>query len=54
MLTRELIVENHWDTMTPTLSYYEMGVLIKEHDSTHMNSYELGELYPDLNFWRWG
>lgn len=52
--TRELIREYHWETETSTLSYYEMGVLIKEHDITNMSADEFEALYPDLNFWSKG
>lgn len=51
VLIRELIDENHWDTMTSTLSYYETGVLVKEHDLSDMSGDEFEALYPDLDFW---
>ena len=37
-----------------TLSYYEMGVLVKEYDLTDMDDDEICGLYPDLNFWLTG
>ena len=52
--TRELIYEYHVATNTSTLSYYEMGVLAKEHDVTDMSADEFEALYPDLNFWQKG
>ena len=52
--TRELIREDHWETETSTLSYYEMGVLVKVHDITDMRAGEFEELYPDLDFWSKG
>lgn len=47
--TRELIWEGHIDTQT--LSYYEMGLLVEQHDVTGMDLDEVGALYPDLDFW---
>lgn len=41
----------HVATDSSTLSYYEMGVLVKEHDVTDMSADEMEALYPDLNFW---
>lgn len=52
--TRELILEYHVATNTSTLSYYEMGILVKEHDVTSMSADEVEALYPDLDFWRKG
>ena len=56
--TRELIREDHWETETSTLSYYEMGVLVKVHDTTDMSAGEFEALYEtlysDLNFWSKG
>ena len=52
--TRELIREDHWETKTSTLSYYEMGVLVEVHDITDMSAGEFEELYPDLDFWSKG
>ena len=56
--TRELIREDHWETNTSTLSYYEMGVLVEVHDTTDMSAYEFEALcetlYSDLNFWSKG
>ncbi len=37
-----------------TLSYYEMGVLVREHDVTGMTSEEMCALYPDLDYWQRG
>lgn len=37
-----------------TLFYYEMGVLVREHDVTDMTSEEIYALYPDLDYWRKG
>ena len=54
MKTRELIREDHWETKTSTLSYYEMGVLVEVHDTTDMSAGEFEALYPDLNFWSKG
>ena len=34
-----------------TLYYYEMGVLVKEYDTTDMSYWEMCDLYPDLDFW---
>lgn len=34
-----------------TLSYYEMGVLVKEYDTTDMKYDEVCALYPDLDYW---
>ena len=34
-----------------TLYYYEMGVLVKEYDTTDMSYWEMCGLYPDLDFW---
>ena len=50
--TRELILEDHIDTQT--LSYYEMGVLVEQHDVTDMDWNEVMSLYPDLDYWRRG
>lgn len=37
-----------------TLSYYEMGVLVKEYDLTDTKFEEICALYPDLDYWRKG
>lgn len=34
-----------------TLSYYEMGVLVREYDTTDMKFEEICTLYPDLDYW---
>lgn len=52
--SRELIHEYHMATNTVTLSYYKMGVLVKEHDVTSMSADDMEALYPDLNFWQKG
>ena len=39
---------------TSTLSYYEMGVLIEQHDVTGLDRDEVAAYYPDLDFWMWG
>lgn len=49
--TRELVLEYHGETSTCTLSYYEMGVLVKEYDATDMDTEEVAALYPDLDYW---
>lgn len=54
MKTRELIYEYHVATNISTLSYYEMGILVKEHDVTSMSADDMEALYPDLNFWQKG
>ena len=52
VMTRELIWEDHIDTKT--LSYYEMGALVEQHDVTGMDPDEVISLYPDLGYWLWG
>ena len=52
VMTKELIWEDHIDTQS--LSYYEMGVLVKRHDVTGMDHDEIISLYPDLGYWLWG
>ncbi|MCH5263289.1 MAG: hypothetical protein J1F42_10275 [Lachnospiraceae bacterium] len=49
--TRELIWEYHGETGTCTLSYCEMGILVKEYDATNMDLDEIATLYPDLDYW---
>lgn len=49
--TRELIRKYHVETNTCTLTYYEMGVLIKKYDVTDMDTEEIAALYPDLDYW---
>lgn len=51
-MTRELILEGHVDTQT--LSYYEMGVLVEQHDVTGMDREEVMSFYPDLDYWMRG
>lgn len=51
-MTRELIWEGHIDTRT--LSYYEMGVLVEQHDVTGMDREEVMSFYPDLDYWMRG
>lgn len=48
VVTRELAWIKH------TLSYYEMGVLVREYDITDMGYDEICALYPDLNYWSIG
>lgn len=52
--TRELIWKYHVETDTSTLSYYEMGVLVKQHDVSGLDRDEVAELYPDLDYWVYG
>ena len=58
--TRELawitdtITYNETGNLIDTLFYYEMGVLVREHDVTDMTSDEIYELYPDLDYWQRG
>ena len=50
--TKELI----WDRglLTSTLSYYEMDVLVEQHDVTDMDWDEVMSLYPNLDYWMRG
>lgn len=34
-----------------TLFYYEMGVLVRQYDTTGMDYYDVCALYPDLDYW---
>ena len=46
-----------WDSESldkSTLSYYEMDVLVEQHDVTDMDWDEVISLYPDLNYWSQG
>ena len=45
---------DHKSDGSSTLSYYEMGVLVEEHDVTGMVRDEIAAYYPDLDFWIWG
>lgn len=45
---------DHKSDGSSTLSYYEMGVLIEEHDVTGLVRNEIAAYYPDLDFWIWG
>ena len=58
-VTRELVwtttfTYNEAGKPINTLSYYEMGVLVREHDVTDMTSDEIYALYPDLDYWQKG
>lgn len=45
---------NEEGNLIDTLFYYEMGVLVREHDVTDMTSKEMYALYPDLDYWQRG
>lgn len=47
--TRELRWDN--ELIESTLFYYEMGVLVEQHDVTDMDRDEVISLYPDLDYW---
>ena len=50
--TRELVWEH--EIIASTLFYYEMGVLVEQHDVTEMDRDEVMSLYPDLDYWMRG
>ncbi|MCM1387529.1 MAG: hypothetical protein NC231_09385 [Bacillus sp. (in: Bacteria)] len=55
--TRELAWTYSYDeagNAISTLSYYEMGVLVREYDVTGMEYEEVDALYPDLDYWQRG
>lgn len=46
-----------WDCKSDgssTLSYYEMEVLVEQHDVTDLDTDEVAAYYPDLNLWTYG
>lgn len=45
---------NEEGNLIDTLFYYEMGVLVREHDVTDMTCDEIYALYPDLDYWQRG
>ena len=57
-VTRELVWitdYNEAGNFISTLFYYEMGVLVREHDMTETSSEEICALYyPDLDYWQRG
>ena len=50
--TRELVWEH--EIIASTLFYYEMGVLVEQHDVTEMDRDEVMSIYPDLDYWMRG
>ena len=48
--TREVVWESEPDG-TAVLSYYEMGVLVTQHDVSGLDKDEFAEFYPDLDYW---
>lgn len=50
----EYVVTRELAWIDDTLSYYEMGVLVKEYDTTDMSFEDICALYPDLDYWRRG
>lgn len=50
----EYVVTRELAWINDTLSYYEMGVLVREYDTTDMSFEDICALYPDLDYWRRG
>ena len=48
--TREVVWESEPDG-SAVLSYYEMGVLVTQHDVSGLDKNEYAEFYPDLAYW---
>ena len=48
--TREQVWESEPDG-SAVLSYYEMGVLVTQHDVSGLDKDEFAELYSDLDYW---
>ena len=48
--TREVVWESEPDG-SAVLSYYEMGVLVAQHDVSGLDKNEYAEFYPDLAYW---
>ena len=48
--TREVVWESEPDG-SAGLSYYEMGVLVRQHDVSGLDKNEYAEFYPDLAYW---
>ena len=48
--TREQVWESEPDG-SAVLSYYEMGVLVTQHDVSGLDKDEFAEFYPDLDYW---
>lgn len=47
----EYVVTRELAWINDTLSYYEMGVLVREYDMTDMSFEDICALYPDLDYW---
>ena len=48
--TRELVWESE-PNGSAVLSYYEMGVLVRQHDVSGLDKDVFAEFYPDLDYW---